>query len=266
MCDIKPLITTIDDRGIATVTLNRERVHNAFNDDLIWELNEAFKKLSDNPDVRAVVLTGAGKSFSAGADLNWMKAAANYTEKQNTADALRLSEMLSNLNNCSKPTIAIVNGAAFGGGVGLVSCCDIAIAVEDAKFSLSEVRLGLTPATISPYVIAAIGERAARRYFLTAERFNATEAKNIGLVHETAPSLQDAFSQAHIYIKNILAGAPTAQAEAKDLISFVSGKEITDELCSNTAARIAKRRASDEGKEGLTAFLEKRKPSWNVDA
>lgn len=266
MCDIKPLITAIDDRGIATVTLNRGDVHNAFNDDLIWELNEAFKKLSDSPDVRAVVLTGAGKSFSAGADLNWMKAAANYTKEQNMADALRLSEMLSNLNNCSKPTIAIVNGAAFGGGVGLVSCCDIAIAVEDAKFSLSEVRLGLTPATISPYVVAAIGERAARRYFLTAERFNAAEAKTIGLVHETAPSLQDAFSRAHIYIKNILAGAPTAQAEAKDLISFVAGKEITDELRSITAARIAARRASDEGKEGLTAFLEKRKPSWSADA
>lgn len=266
MCNVTPLLTSIDDRGIATVTLNRADVHNAFNDDLIWELNNAFKTLGENPDVRAIVLTGAGKSFSAGADLNWMKAAASYTEEQNMRDALRLSEMLSTLNSCPKPTIAIVNGATFGGGVGLVSCCDMAIAVDGAKFSLSEVRLGLTPATISPYVVAAIGERAARRYFLTAERFDAAEARRIGLVHETAPSLQEAFSLAHVFIKNLLAGAPVAQAEAKDLIASVSGKDITEELRTDTAKRIADRRASSEGKEGLTAFLEKRKPSWSTDA
>ncbi|TNE61344.1 MAG: enoyl-CoA hydratase/isomerase family protein [Alphaproteobacteria bacterium] len=258
------LLTSIDDRGVATVTLNRAGVHNAFNDDLIWELNSAFKRLSADDSVRAIVLTGAGKSFSAGADLNWMKAAAHYTDEQNKADALRLSEMLATLNGCPKPTIAIVNGATFGGGVGLVACCDIAIAVDGAAFSLSEVRLGLTPATISPYVVAAIGERAARRYFLTAERFSADEARRIGLVHELAPSLQDAFSLAHIMIKNILAGAPGAQRDAKDLIGFVSGQPITAELRDDTASRIAARRANVEGREGLSAFLEKRKPEWSV--
>lgn len=263
---VDTLLTSIDERGVATVTLNRADVHNAFNDDLIWELNNAFTKLGANDDVRAIVLTGAGKSFSAGADLNWMKEAASYTEEQNMRDALTLSGMLSTLNNCPKPTIAIVNGATFGGGVGLVSCCDVAIAVEDAKFSLSEVRLGLTPATISPYVVAAIGSRAARRYFLTAERFDAFEARRIGLVHEIAPTLQEACSRAHVFLKNILAGAPNAQKEAKDLIFAVTGREITDELRTDTARRIAERRASDEGREGLSAFLEKRKPVWSVDA
>jgi len=263
---VDTLKTGIDERGIATVTLYRPDVHNAFNDDLIWELNNAFKTLGENPDVRAIVLTGAGKSFSAGADLNWMKEAASYTEKQNMRDALRLSEMLSTLNTCPKPTIAIINGATFGGGVGLVACCDIAIAVETAKFSLSEVKLGLTPATISPYVVAAIGQRASRRFFLTAERFDAAEAYRIGLVHETAPSLQEAFSLAHVFIKNLLAGAPIAQAEAKDLIASVSGQKITEELRNDTAKRIANRRASPEGKEGLSAFLEKRKASWSTEA
>lgn len=263
---VDTLLTSIDDRGVATVTLNRADVHNAFNDDLIWELDNAFKKLGADPDVRAIVLTGAGKSFSAGADLNWMKAAAEYTEEQNVRDAIALSDMLSSLNSCAKPTIAIVNGATFGGGVGLVSCCDIIIAVDDAKFSLSEVRLGLTPATISPYVVAAIGERAARRYFLTAERFDAAEALRIGLVHETAPSLQEAFSKAHLFLKNILAGAPGAQRDAKALIADVKDRPITSELRNDTAERIAARRASTEGKEGLSAFLEKRKPEWSVEA
>ncbi|WP_417456886.1 enoyl-CoA hydratase/isomerase family protein [Kordiimonas sp.] len=263
---VDTLLTSIDDRGVATVTLNRADVHNAFNDDLIWELNNAFSKLDKDDNVRAVVLTGSGKSFSAGADLNWMKAAASYTEKQNMEDAMRLSDMLATLNSCSKPTIAIVNGATFGGGVGLVSCCDIAIAVEGAKFSLSEVRLGLTPATISPYVVAAIGERAARRYFLSAERFDSTEARRIGLIHEVAPSLQDAFSLAHVMLKNILAGAPGAQRDAKKLIADVVGREITSELQADTANRIAARRTSDEGREGLGAFLEKRQPAWSLDA
>ncbi len=266
MCDVNPLLSSIDDRGVATVTLNRPNVHNAFNDDLIWELNTAFSKLGANDDVRAIVLTGAGQSFSAGADLNWMKAAAGYTEEQNVRDAENLSSMLDTLNRCPKPTIAIVGGATFGGGVGLVSCCDIAIAVEDSKFALSEVRLGLTPATISPYVVAAIGERAARRYFLTAERFDATEAKRIGLVHEIAPSLQEAFSQAHVFLKSILAGAPGAQRDAKRLIADVKSQAITAKLRGDTANRIAKRRASAEGKEGLDSFLEKRKPAWSVEA
>ena len=261
---IDPLLSSIDDRGVATLTLNRADVHNAFNDDLIWELGNAFTKLGANDSVRAIVLTGAGKSFSAGADLNWMKEAASYSDEQNMRDAMRLSEMLSAINSCPKPTIAIVNGATFGGGVGLVACCDIAIAVEAAKFSLSEVRLGLTPATISPYVVAAIGERAARRYFLTAERFDATEARRIGLVHELAPSLQDACSLAHVMLKNILAGAPGAQRDAKTLINVVTGQPINEELRADTARRIADRRASAEGREGLGAFLEKRTPAWSI--
>lgn len=260
-----PLLTSIEENGVATVTLNRPDLHNAFNDDLIWELNNAFTKLSENDDVRAIILTGAGKSFSAGADLNWMKEAASYTKEQNLRDAQNLSDMLAAVDNCSKPTIAIVNGATFGGGVGLVSCCDIAIGVYGSKFSLSEVRLGLTPATISPYVVAAIGERFARRYFLTAERFTAEEAKTIGLVHEVAPSLQEAFTLANSMIKNILAGAPGAQTDAKDLIASVVNREITDELRTDTARRIAERRGSPEGQEGLTAFLEKRKPSWSTN-
>jgi methylglutaconyl-CoA hydratase len=261
---VDTLKTVIDDCGTATVTLMRADVHNAFNDDLIWELNSAFTALGGNPDVRAVVLTGAGKSFSAGADLNWMKEAANYTEAQNMRDALRLSEMLSALNTCPKPTIAIINGAAIGGGVGLVACCDMAVAVDSAKFALSEVRLGLTPATISPYVVAAIGERAARRYFLTAERFTAAEARRIGLINETAPSLQDAFSLAHVFLKNLRAGAPGAIAEAKTLITAVAGKDITADLRGSTAQRIAQRRTSTEGREGVAAFLEKRKASWSA--
>lgn len=260
-----PLLTSIEDNGVATVTLNRPELHNAFNDDLIWELNDTFTKLGANDEVRAIVLTGAGKSFSAGADLNWMKEAASYSKEQNLRDAQNLSDMLSTVNSCPKPTIAIVNGATFGGGVGLVSCCDIAIGVYGCKFSLSEVRLGLTPATISPYVVAAIGERAARRYFLTAERFTAEEARQIGLVHEVTPSLQEAFTLAHSLIKNILAGAPGAQADAKDLIASVVNREITEELRTDTAQRIADRRGSPEGQEGLTAFLEKRKPSWSAE-
>ena len=257
-----PLLTSLDDNGVATVTLNRPDVHNAFNDDLIWELNETFTKLGADPAVRVIVLTGAGKSFSAGGDLNWMKEAASYSKEQNLRDAQLLSDMFNTINSCPKPTIAIVNGTAFGGGVGLISCCDIAIGVYGSLYSLSEVRLGLTPATISPFVLAAIGERAARRYFLTAERFTAEQAREIGLVHEVAASLQEAFAQAHTIIKSILAGAPGAQADAKELITLVIGREITDTLRAETAERIAIRRGSEEGQEGLSAFLEKRKANW----
>jgi methylglutaconyl-CoA hydratase len=258
------ILTEIDDNGVATVTINRPDVHNAFNEHVIAALNDTFKSLGSNDAVRVIVITGTGKSFSAGADLNWMKAAADFTRDENIADANGLSGMLATLNFCPKPTVALVNGAAFGGGVGLVSCCDIAVAVEGAKFSLSEVKLGLTPATISPYVIAAIGERAARRYFLTAERFDGSEAKRIGLVHETAASIEEASALVDGLVKTMLANAPIAQAEAKDLIYAVSGKEITDDLRADTARRIAERRQSTEAKEGLSAFLEKRRPNWSI--
>jgi methylglutaconyl-CoA hydratase len=259
------ILTEIDDRGVATVTLNRPDVHNAFNEHVIAELDKTFKSLGQNEKVRVIIITGAGKSFSAGADLNWMKAAAGFSEAENIADANDLSSMLSTLNFCPKPTIALINGAAFGGGVGLVSCCDIAIAVENAKFSLSEVKLGLTPATISPYVIAAIGERAARRYFLTAERFNGVEAKRIGLVHETTSTMEDAKTTVSNLIDTMLANAPIAQTEAKNLVFAVAGKEITNDLRADTARRIAERRASAEAKEGLSAFLEKRRPNWSAE-
>ncbi len=259
------ILTEIDDRGVATVTLNRPDVHNAFNEHVITKLDETFKSLGKNEKVRVIIITGAGKSFSAGADLNWMKAAAEFSEAENIADANGLSGMLSTLNFCPKPTIALVNGAAFGGGVGLVSCCDIAVAVENAKFSLSEVKLGLTPATISPYVIAAIGERAARRYFLTAERFDGLDAKRIGLVHETAATLEAAEIIVADLTEAMLANAPIAQTEAKNLIYAVAGREITDDLRADTARRIAERRASAEAKEGLSAFLEKRRPNWSAE-
>lgn len=259
------LLIDIDSRGVATVTLNRAEKHNAFNDDVIAELDKTFASLGINDDVRVIVLTGAGKSFSAGADLSWMKKTATYSREDNEADAMRLSGMLSTLANCPKPTIANVNGAAFGGGVGLTACCDIAIAKSTAIFSLSEVKLGLTPATISPYVVRAIGARAAQRYFLTGERFDGVEARRIGLVHEIAQSPEEASMILDGIIEQLLSGGPTAQADCKELIQLVAGREIDEQLRQATAERIAGRRASGEGQEGLNAFFEKRKPNWSAD-
>ena len=259
------LLIDIDARGVATVTLNRAEKHNAFNDTVIAELHETFVSLSGNNDVRAVVLTGSGKSFSAGADLGWMKQSATFSVEENKADAMRLSGMLSMLANCPKPTIALVNGAAFGGGVGLAACCDIGIALSTAIFSLSEVKLGLTPATISPYVVRAIGARAAQRYFLTGERFDGIEARRIGLVHEIAQTADEAEMILNGILSQLLAGGPTAQRDCKDLISYVAGRDIDTAVREETAIRIAARRISDEGQEGLSAFFEKRKPSWSVD-
>ncbi len=259
------LLIDIDERGVATVAINRAEKHNAFNDAVIAELDEAFASLGSNGDVRVVVLTGAGKSFSAGADLGWMKQTATYSAEENQEDAMRLSGMLSTLANCPKPTIALVNGAAFGGGVGLTACCDIGIALSTAIFSLSEVKLGLTPATISPYVVRAIGARAAQRYFLTGERFDGIEARRIGLVHEIAQSADEADMILNGIIGQLLSGGPTAQADCKDLITFVAGRDIDTSVREETAIRIAARRTGAEGQEGLTAFFEKRKPSWSVD-
>lgn len=259
------LIIDIDDRGVAAVTLNRPEVHNAFNNELIAELQAAYLALDENDAVRIVLLTGAGKSFSAGADVNWMKRSANFSEEENQEDAMRLSDMLSTINNCTKPTIAFVNGTAFGGGVGLTACCDIAVTLSTAVFSLSEVKLGLTPATISPYVVRAIGERAARRYFLTAERFDGIEARRVGLVHEAAQTPEEAQMIIDGLIGYLLAGGPIAQSASKSLIRIVADTEITDNLRKKTAEHIAERRTSDEGQEGLSAFLEKRKPNWSAD-
>ena len=252
----------IDSRGIATVTLNRPDVHNAFNENMIAELTTAIGQLGDDKNVRAIVLKGSGKIFSAGGDLNWMKAAADYTEAENWDDAVKLSDMFNTLNTVAKPTIALIQGAAMGGATGLISCCDIAIATVDAKFAFSEVKLGLVPATISPFVIAAIGARAARRYFLTGERFDGTTALLIGLIHQLVADNEQLDTAAEKIISQILSGGVEAVPASKKLIADVAGKEINTELRHFTAEVIAMRRASVEGVEGLSAFLEKRKASW----
>lgn len=256
------VILAIDDRGVATITLNRPELHNAFNDEVIARLTAIFHKLATDKTVRAVVLAANGPSFSAGAELGWMKKAAAYSYEENLADAARLARMLDDLYRLPKPTIAVVQGAAYGGGVGLVACCDIVVALAAATFSLSEVKLGLTPATISPYVIAAMGARQARRYFMTAERFDGQIAKNIGLVHELAETPEELAAARDRILKHILQAGPEAVAAAKDLVLAVDGKPIDADLRTETARRIALRRMSAEGQEGLTAFLEKRKPDW----
>lgn len=256
------IITTIDQRGIARVTLNRPELRNAFNEEMIGQICDIMGQLSSNDTVRAIVLTGAGKAFSAGADLNMMSRVADYSSAENKDDARRLAHMLEGIYNCAKPTIALVNGPAMGGGLGLIAACDIAIAAEDAFFALSEVRVGLIPAVISPFVIEAMGVRQARRYFLTAERFSATTAREIGLVHKVAikANLDATLEET---IADILAGAPNAQNKAKSLIRMVSYKPIGKQTREDTAALIAEMRTGQEGREGVTAFLEKRKPNWH---
>jgi methylglutaconyl-CoA hydratase len=246
---------------VATVTLNRPELHNAFDDRLIHELTHALEKIGRDPAVRVVVLRGAGKSFSAGADLNWMKRMASYTEADNMRDAVAMANLMHTLAALPRPTIARVQGAALGGGVGLVACCDIAIAAEEAVFSLSEVRLGLIPSVISPYVMRAIGRRAAHRYFLTAERFSAADALRIGLVHEVAAS-SELDRRVSAVIAELMKGGPHALAAAKQLISDVAQARLDDALVAETARRIAAIRVSPEGREGIAAFLEKRKPGW----
>jgi len=249
--------------GVAFVTLARPKLHNAFNEDMIGELTSALSGLGTDASVRAVVLAAEGASFSAGADLDWMRRTATYAPAENLADAERLAELMRVLNTLPKPTIARVQGTAFGGGVGLVACCDIAIASDTAVFCLSEVRLGLIPAVISPYVVAAIGARAARRWFLTAERFVAAEALRLGLLHRVveADDLDEAVDH---MLTALLAGAPRAQAAAKDLIFAVADRPVSPELIADTTRRIAERRAGTEGREGVAAFLEKRPPVWGV--
>lgn len=247
--------------AIAIVVLNRPDVHNAFNAEVIAELTATFAALDADADTRAIVIAGAGKSFCAGADLNWMKEMAGYTRAQNLADAQALAAMLRTLNGLSKPTIARVHGAAMGGGVGLVACCDIAIAAQEATFALSEAKLGLIPATISPYVVEAIGARYARRYFLTAERFDAAEAYRIGLVHDIVQQVE-LDGRINELLGALLVAGPVAQAECKALIRSVSHRPIDAQVIAGTARHIADVRVSPEGKEGIAAFLGKRKPAW----
>ena len=248
--------------GVATIRMNRPDMHNAFDDALIAALTAELRRLEQLPQARVIVLAANGKSFSAGADLNWMQRMAKYSQEENLRDAMALAGLMRTLDGVKKPTVARVQGAAFGGGVGLVACCDIAIASTQAAFSLSEVRLGLIPSVISPYVIAAIGEREARRYFLTAERFDAMEARRIGLVHDVVDSgaLDESVEK---MAGQLLKGGPQALAAAKKLIADVSRRPMDDALSAETARRIAAIRVESEGQEGLAAFLEKRRPDWN---
>lgn len=249
------------ENSIATITLNKPDAHNAFDDTMIVELTKALKDFEKNPQVKVIILAANGKSFCAGADLNWMRRMANYSLDENLADANALAELMRTLNFLKKPTIALVQGAAYGGGVGLVACCDIAIATADANFCLSEVKIGLIPAVISPYVIAAMGERAARRYFLTAEKFSAEFALGFGLIHSIVD--QNQLKTAGIELaKLLLANSPQAITTAKKLIQTISGRPINNDLITETAAMIAEIRVSEEGQEGLQAFIEKRKPKW----
>jgi methylglutaconyl-CoA hydratase len=254
------LLVTVADK-VATVTLNRPDLRNAFNEGAIAELARVFDELGRHDTVRAIVLAANGPSFCAGADLNWMKKMAGYSHDENEADAMRLADMLRTIYLCPKPVVARVQGDCYAGGMGLVAACDIVVASETAGFCLSEVKLGLIPATISPYVIKAMGEQAARRYFLTAERFDAAEAQRIGVAHAVvAPEALDA-TVAGI-VKALVNNSPHAVRQAKTLVREIVGQSVDDALLLDTAGRIAAIRASTEGREGVASFLEKRKPTW----
>ena len=253
------------DGPVGILTLNNPDKHNAFDDVLIADLTAALRSLDANRDVRVVILSAVGKSFSAGADLNWMKRMAGYSQEENLRDAKALGVLMSTLHSLSKPTIARVQGAAYGGGVGLVACCDMAVGTLNAAFSLSEAKLGLIPAVISPYVIAAIGERAAHRYFLTAERFDASEAYRLGLLHDLAQSDDEMDDKINDLTVALMGCSPNAITEGKRLIAAVANRPIDEDIVSDTAERIARVRASDEGKEGVSAFLEKHQPRWIVE-
>ncbi len=259
--DYKSLLVNVE-QHIATVTLNRPEIRNAFNDETIGELSAAFKTLGANDEVRVIVLAAAGKAFCAGADLNWMRAMADFSYEENLADADKLAQMLKTIYECPKPTVAAIQGDVYAGGMGLVAVCDVAIAVKVANFCLSEVRLGLAPATISPYVIRALGARAAQRYFLTAEVFDSKKARQLGFIHDrvSEESLNDVVSA---FCKNIVKNSPDAVKTCKILLHEVAGQPITDELIENTVKGIADIRASEQGKEGVQAFLQNR-PAWQT--
>ncbi|MCB1842804.1 MAG: enoyl-CoA hydratase/isomerase family protein [Halioglobus sp.] len=255
------VITRVCDDGIARVTLARADKHNAFDDSMIAELREAFDSLAARDEVRVVILASEGKHFSAGADLNWMRRMAGYDQVRNLQDARLLADMLQALYALPQPTIARVQGAAFGGAVGLASCCDICVAEDSASFCLSEVRIGLIPATISPYVIRAIGERAARRYFTTAERFSAAEAQRLGLVSQVVGA-GDLDAAVEALTGAIMENGPHAVRRAKRLLNDVAGRDLSPALIAHTCEEIAQIRVSEEGQEGLDAFLNKRAPNW----
>jgi methylglutaconyl-CoA hydratase len=255
------MLTVDKQDGVARVTLNRPELRNAFDDALIGALTEAFQDVEKDKSVRVLVLAGNGPAFCAGADLNWMKRMAAYGYDENLADARALATMLATLDRLPKPTLARVHGPVFAGGTGLVAACDIAVGTPDAKFCLSEAKLGLSPATISPYVMRAMGERLARRYFLTAEVFDAAEAYRIGMLSALV-SAENLDSVIASMVQNLLAGGPDAHAKIKDLIRAVAHRPVDDALSADTARRIAEIRVSPEGREGIASFLEKRKPGW----
>lgn len=257
---MKHLQSSVQD-GVATLLISRPEVRNAFNDEVIAELTQAFGALGGREDVRCIVMAAAGQAFCAGADLNWMRRMADYSYVENLADAAHLAEMLRVIYECPKPTVARIQGDVYAGGMGLVAACDMAVSVDSANYCLSEVRLGLFPATISPYVVRAMGARAAHRYFLTAERFDAQEAHRIGFVHAVVSA--DALDASVAELTQALVNAgPEAVKACKRLLQDVAGQDISAKLIARTVQGIADIRASDEGKEGVQAFLQKRKPSW----
>jgi methylglutaconyl-CoA hydratase len=249
------------DGGVARVWLNRPEMRNAFNEASIAELARVFAGFAQDASLRVVVLGGRGKAFCAGADLGWMKTMAGYTWEQNRADAQALADMLWTVYSCPVPVVGRIHGDCYAGGVGLAAVCDILVAAEAATFCLSEARLGLLPATISPYVIRALGEQASRRYFATAERFGAAQAHALGFVHElcTADTLDAKVGE---LVATLVANGPMATRACKQLVQDVAGQPITPDLRAETARRIADIRASDEGREGVQSFLGKRKPAW----
>jgi methylglutaconyl-CoA hydratase len=254
------LETTLQ-QGVAVIWLNRPELRNAMNATLIAELTDAVSAAADDDAVRAIVLAGRGKAFCAGADLNWMREAAQYDAQRNEEDAGRLAALLRTIAQAPKPTVARVHGPAYAGGLGLVCACDIAVASVDASFCLSEVRIGLIPSMISPYVLRAMGPRAASRWFLTAEVFDAAEAYRIGMVQEIAPA-EELDGAVNALLGRLLLGGPEAIAATKRLIRDMAGRPVDDALMRDTASRIAAARAGDEGREGIASFLEKRPPRW----
>lgn len=261
MSDFQTIQLDFDPRGFATLWLDRADKNNAFNATMIRELIDALDRVKDHPELRFLILRGRGKHFSAGADLAWMREAAELDYDANLTDAHELGELMYNLYHLPLPTLAVVQGAAFGGAVGLAACCDIAIGAEDALFSLSEVRIGLAPAVISPFVVKAIGPRAARRYALSAERFTGPRARELGLLAETYPAAElDAALER--WIAELQLNSPQAMKATKDLLGEVGSAELSPALRRHTESAIARLRVSQEGQEGLRAFLEKRSPAW----
>ncbi|MGD8568599.1 MAG: enoyl-CoA hydratase/isomerase family protein [Gammaproteobacteria bacterium] len=253
------LLISTDERGICTIKLNRPNVHNAFDPDLIETLSIQLTFAADDDTIRVIVITGEGPTFSSGADINWMRSMVKYDHNKNSTDAMKLAQMLHKLYSLPKPTIALVNGSAYGGALGIIACCDIAIAHHDAVFAFTEVKLGIVPAVVSPYVIDAIGHRRAKRLFLTGKKFSANDALHMGLLHKVVAS-DELDSALQHDLELLLNAGPSAQKECKRLIHKFTN--ISDDVSEYTAELIAQIRISKEGQEGLTAFLEKRKPDW----